>query len=580
MNIFDLLQFIGGLALFLYGMSYMGTALEKLSGGRLENMLEKMTSNRFKGLLLGMGVTAVIQSSSAVTVMAVGFVNSKILTLHQVVGIIMGANIGTTITSWLISLTGIEGSSIFIQLLKPSSFFPVIAIIGVFLLLSKKEGKRKNIGAIMIGFATLMFGMDYMSSAVEPLKDVPQFTGMLTMFSNPILGILAGTLLTAVIQSSSASVGILQALAVTGSITVSSAFPIILGQNIGTCITALISSAGTGKNGKRTAVIHLLFNIFGVTAAMAVFYSVKGIFKLPIFDEVINAGSIAAIHTIFNVFSTAILFPLGSLIEKLACIIIPNGKDEKTELIDEKFVLSSVYAIDKAKEKCNEMAATALKSTDMTLNIIKKYSSSKSKAIADNEKLLDKYEDELETYIVKISASELDLKSSVKLTLLSHAVGNFERIGDYAYNILKVKQKMHTDKIHFSEAACRELEIMSLAVKEITENTVSAFINEDLDTAAGIEALEQVIDNLKVKLKSNHSNRMENGECSIENGILFFDIINSLERISDHCSNLALCMLELSQKSYRIHQYSKNLKSGSSTFMEHFENYSEKYTLA
>lgn len=580
MNIFDLLQFIGGLALFLYGMSYMGTALEKLSGGRLENMLEKMTSNRFKGLLLGMGVTAVIQSSSAVTVMAVGFVNSKILTLHQVVGIIMGANIGTTITSWLISLTGIEGSSIFIQLLKPSSFSPVIAIIGVFLLLSKKEGKRKNIGAIMIGFATLMFGMDYMSSAVEPLKDVPQFTGMLTMFSNPILGILAGTLLTAVIQSSSASVGILQALAVTGSITVSSAFPIILGQNIGTCITALISSAGTGKNGKRTAVIHLLFNIFGVTAAMAVFYSVKGIFKLPIFDEVINAGSIAAIHTIFNVFSTAILFPLGSLIEKLACIIIPNGKDEKTELIDEKFVLSSVYAIDKAKEKCNEMAATALKSTDMTLNIIKKYSSSKSKAIADNEKLLDKYEDELETYIVKISASELDLKSSVKLTLLSHAVGNFERIGDYAYNILKVKQKMHTDKIHFSEAACRELEIMSLAVKEITENTVSAFINEDLDTAAGIEALEQVIDNLKVKLKSNHSNRMENGECSIENGILFFDIINSLERISDHCSNLALCMLELSQKSYRIHQYSKNLKSGSSTFMEHFENYSEKYTLA
>lgn len=580
MNIFDLLQFIGGLALFLYGMSYMGTALEKLSGGRLENMLEKMTSNRFKGLLLGMGVTAVIQSSSAVTVMAVGFVNSKILTLHQVVGIIMGANIGTTITSWLISLTGIEGSSIFIQLLKPSSFSPVIAIIGVFLLLSKKEGKRKNIGAIMIGFATLMFGMDYMSSAVEPLKDVPQFTGMLTMFSNPILGILAGTLLTAVIQSSSASVGILQALAVTGSITVSSAFPIILGQNIGTCITALISSAGTGKNGKRTAVIHLLFNIFGVTAAMAVFYSVKGIFKLPIFDEVINAGSIAAIHTIFNVFSTAILFPLGSLIEKLACIIIPNGKDEKAELIDEKFVLSSVYAIDKAKEKCNEMAATALKSTDMTLNIIKKYSSSKSKAIADNEKLLDKYEDELETYIVKISASELDLKSSVKLTLLSHAVGNFERIGDYAYNILKVKQKMHTDKIHFSEAACRELETMSLAVKEITENTVSAFINEDLDTAAGIEALEQVIDNLKVKLKSNHSNRMENGECSIENGILFFDIINSLERISDHCSNLALCMLELSQKSYRIHQYSKNLKSGSSTFMEHFENYSEKYTLA
>ncbi len=579
MTIFDLLQFIGGLALFLYGMNYMGTSLERLSGGKLETMLEKMTSNRLKGLLLGAGVTAVIQSSSAVTVMAVGFVNSKIMTLHQVVGIIMGANIGTTITSWLLSLTGIEGSNIFIKLLKPSSFAPVIAIIGVFLLFSKKNEKKKNIGAIMLGFATLMFGMDYMSSAVEPLKDVPQFTGILTMFSNPILGILAGALLTAVIQSSSASVGILQALAVTGSITVSSAFPIILGQNIGTCITALISSVGTSKNGKRTAVIHLIFNALGVAAAMIIFYALKGILKLPLFEEGINAGSIA-IHTTFNVFSTVLLFPFGKWLEKLACIIIPNGKDENSELIDEKFVLSNTYAIDKAKEQCNTMAETALENTILSLNILKKYSSSKNSKITENEQILDKYEDELETYLVKISAGELNLNNSVRLSMLSHAIGNFERIGDYAYNILRVKQQMHRDKIHFSREAYNELEIMSNAVKEIAENSVSAFINDDADAASRIEPLEQVIDNLKVQIKAKHSKRMENTECSIENGILFFDIINSLERIADHCSNLAFCIIELSQKSYRIHQYSKGLKNTSSSFMETFEEYCEKYSLA
>lgn len=580
MTIFDLLQFIGGLALFLYGMNYMGTSLEKLSGGKLETMLEKMTSNRFKGLLLGAGVTAVIQSSSAVTVMAVGFVNSKIMTLHQVVGIIMGANIGTTVTSWLLSLTGIEGSNMFIKLLKPSSFAPVIAMIGVFLLLSRNSEKKKNIGAIMLGFATLMFGMDYMSAAVEPLKDVPQFTGILTMFTNPLLGILAGALLTAVIQSSSASVGILQALAVTGSITVSSAFPIILGQNIGTCITALISSVGTSKNGKRTAVIHLIFNSLGVAAAMLVFYSVKGILKLPMFEESINAGSIAAIHTLFNVFSTVLLFPFGKWLEKLACMIIPNGKEEKSELIDEKFILSNAYAIDKAKEQCNTMANTALENTILSLNILKKYSSSKNNKITENEQILDKYEDELETYLVKISAGELNLNNSVRLSMLSHAIGNFERIGDYAYNILRVKQHMHKEKIHFSAEANEELEIMSNAVKEIAENAVSAFIHDDVDAANRIEPLEQVIDNLKVQIKAKHSKRMENTQCSIENGILFFDIINSLERIADHCSNLALCIIELSQKSYRIHQYSKGIKNTSSSFMETFEEYCEKYSLA
>lgn len=581
MTIFNVLSLIGGLALFLFGMNYMGSSLEKLGGGRFETVLEKMTDNRLKGVLLGAGVTAVIQSSSAVTVMAVGFVNSGIMSLHQVIGIIMGANIGTTITSWLLSLTGIESSNIFISLLKPSSFTPALALAGIILYMFCKSEKKKDIGSIFLGFSVLMFGMETMSSAVAPLREVPAFTGLLTKFSNPLLGVIAGALLTAVIQSSSASVGILQALASTGFITVSSAFPIILGQNIGTCITAIISSIGTTKNAKRTAVVHLAFNTIGVIVAMLLFYGINAFFELPFIQSTVNAAEIAVIHTIFNIFSTLILFPFGKQLEKLACVIVPNKETEnEAELIEERFLMSSSYAIDKVKEHCDEMGRLAKQNILLCLDFVKSYSHTKDEKISENEKKLDSYEDELETYLVKISSMKLNIEDSVKISKLNHAIGNFERIGDYGVNILKTKRKMHSDNIHFSVAANKELETMSKAVSEIVDLAVQAFINDDKELATTIEPLEQVIDNLKVELRTRHAKRIQNEECTVENGMLFFDIINSLERIADHCSNIAVCIIELSQRSYQTHSYLKDVKSKNNrSFMQSFEKYLLKYKI-
>lgn len=565
----------------MFGMNYMGSSLEKLGGGKFETVLEKMTDNRFKGVLLGAGVTAVIQSSSAVTVMAVGFVNSGIMSLHQVIGIIMGANIGTTITSWLLSLTGIESSNLFISLLKPSSFTPVLALAGIILYIFCKSEKKKDIGSIFLGFSVLMFGMEAMSGAVAPLKDIPAFTGLLTKFSNPLLGVIAGALLTAVIQSSSASVGILQALASTGFITVSSAFPIILGQNIGTCITAILSSIGTNKNAKRTAVVHLAFNTIGVILAMLLFYGVNAFVEMPFINDSVNAAVIAVIHTVFNLFSTIILFPFGKQLEKLACIIIPNKDEENdTELIEERFLMSPSYAIDKVKERCDQMGRLAKENISLCLDFIRIYSHTKDERISENEKRLDAYEDELETYLVKISSMKLNVEDSVKISKLNHAIGNFERIGDYGANILKTKRKMHSDNIHFTNSANKELETMSKAVSEIVDLAVRAFINDDKELAATVEPLEQVIDNLKVELRTRHAKRMQNGECSVENGMLFFDIINSFERIADHCSNLAVCIIELSQRSYQTHSYLKDVKSkNNQSFMQYFEKYLLKYKL-
>ncbi|MGN0522472.1 MAG: Na/Pi cotransporter family protein [Eubacterium sp.] len=584
MTIFNVLTLVGGLAMFLFGMNEMGSSLEKLSGGKLESILEKMTSNRIKGVLLGLIVTAIIQSSGAVTVMAVGFVNSGIMGLSQVIGIIMGANIGTTVTAWILSLTGIEGSNIFVQILNPSSFSPVLAFIGVILFMFSKNDKKKNVGNILLGFAILMIGMQTMSSSVEPLKDVPEFTNILLKFSNPLLGVIAGALLTAIIQSSSASVGILQALSVTGSISVSVAFPIILGQNIGACATVLISSIGTNKNAKRTAGLHLIFNIIGVLLALVLFYGADAVFGLPFINEKVNAASIAIIHSVFNIFATVVLFPLGGVLEKLMCKIIKDDPEEQTTgettLVEERFLLSPSYAIDKVKEKCDEMALLAKENIRMSVEFVKAYSRSKDEKIKANEKRLDAFEDELETYLVRISTMNLSFEDSMRLSKLSHAIGNFERIGDYGVNILKTKRKMHNDKIHFSEEANHELEVMSRAVKEIIENSTTAFINDDIELATTIEPLEQVIDNLKAELRARHSKRMMNGECTVENGMLFFDIINSFERIADHCSNLAVCIIELSQGSYQTHSYLKGVKSSNnSSFMESFENYLTKYAI-
>ncbi len=567
--------------MFLFGMNYMGSSLEKLGGGKFESVLEKMTNNRIKGVLLGAAITAVIQSSSAVTVMAVGFVNSNIMSLHQVVGIIMGANIGTTITSWILSLTNIQSSNIFISLLKPTSFTPILAIIGIAMYMLSKKDKKKDIGSILLGFSVLMFGMDAMSNAVAPLKDVPEFTNILTLFSNPILGVLAGAVLTAIIQSSSASVGILQALAVTGSITTGSAFPIILGQNIGTCITAVISSIGANKNAKRTAVIHLSFNIIGVILAMALFYGFNAVFGLPFADDAVNAADIAIIHTAFNLFATFILFPFGKQLEKLACLVISDKQKEKeSSLIDERFLMTPSYALEKAKEKSVEMGMLAKENVLLCLDLIRKYSHNSDEKINKNEKKLDLFEDELETYLIKISSMNLSVEDSINLSKLSHSISNFERIGDYGVNILKTKRRMHQNNVRFSDDANRELEIMSRAVKEITEKAVEAFLEDDVNIAVEVEPLEQVIDNLKEELRARHSKRLQDDECTIENGMLFFDIINSFERIADHCSNLAVCIIELSNRSYQTHSYLKGIKSrNNKSFMEMFEEDLLKYRI-
>lgn len=584
MTVFDIFTLLGGIAMFLFGMNVMGDNLEKISGGKLETILEKMTNNRIKGVLLGTVVTAIIQSSGAVTVMAVGFVNSGIMALRQVIGIIMGANIGTTVTAWILSLTGIQGDSFLLSMLKPSSFAPILAFIGIAMVMFVKSDKKKSVGNILIGFGVLMIGMNTMSTALEGLESVPGFTDILTKFSNPVLGVLAGALLTTALQSSSASVGILQALSVTGSISVSAAFPLILGQNIGSCTTVLISSIGANKNAKRAAGAHLVFNVIGVILAMILFYGANAIFGLPFFDDKVNPASIAIIHSLFNIFATVVLFPFGNQLEKLMCLIIPD-RDEDAEpksesLVEKRFLISPSFALDKVKERCDEMALLAKKNINLSLDFIKIYNRSKDEKIKNNEKRLDKYEDELETYLVKISTMDLSVEDSVRLSKLSHAIGNFERIGDYGVNILKTKRTMHNDRIHFSDEANRELDIMGKAVKEITENSIKAFIDDDLELAQTVEPLEQVINNLKAELRAKHSKRMENGECTVENGMLFFDIVNSFERIADHCSNLAVCIIELSQGSYQTHSYLKQVKkSNNPSFMECFEGYLNKYSI-
>lgn len=579
MTIFNLLTFIGGLAMFLFGMSYMGTSLEKIGGGKFESVLEKMTNNRIKGVLLGAGITAIIQSSSAVTVMAVGFVNSGIMGLHQVIGIIMGANIGTTITAWILSLTNISSTNIILSMFKPTSFTPILAVIGVIMFMAGKKDKVKDIGSILLGFSVLIFGMTTMTTAVEPLKEVKAFTDLLTMFSNPLLGVLFGAVLTAIIQSSSASVGILQALAITGSISVSTAFPIILGQNIGTCITAILSSIGANKNAKRTATVHLLFNVIGVGLAMILFYGANAIFKFSFYNDTANAANIAIMHTLFNVFATVVLFPFATQIEKLACLIVPDSKKGKENgLVDEKFLMTPSYALDKVKEKCDKMGMLAQTNVELCLDILKKYSHNKDEIINKNEKKLDKYEDELETYLVKINSMDMSNYDSIRLSKLSHSISNFERIGDYGTNILKIKRRMHDKDIHFTRDANDELNVMGRAVKEIVEKSINAFITDDIDAAREIEPLEQVIDNLKNELRAKHAKRLQNNECTIENGMIFFDIINSYERIADHCSNLAVCIIELSKGSYQTHAYLKSVKSSNNkSFMELFEEYLHKY---
>ncbi len=586
MDLFDFLTMLGGLALFLYGMHVMGDGLSKASNGRMEKILERLTSNPIKSVVLGAVVTAVIQSSSATTVMVVGFVNSGIMKLSQAIGIIMGANIGTTATAWILSLAGLEGDNFFIQLLKPTSFSPVLAIIGIVFIMFLKNEKKKDIGTILIGFAVLMFGMDTMSGAVKPLADVPEFTQILTMFSNPVLGILAGAFLTAVIQSSSASVGILQALCVTGSVTFSSAFPIILGQNIGTCVTAMISSVGASKNARRAALVHLYFNIIGTTIFMVGVYAINAIFGLPFWSEAANGADIATVHSIFNVTATFLLLPFSKVLEKLAYVTIPE--DAQAEVVESKpgqkldvrFLDTPALATSQCLEVAHEMAEKTKQTLLGALDLVTKYDEEKAQNVSDLEQLIDEYEDELGTYMVRLSSKNLSEKDSQTLSLLLHNIGDFERMSDHALNIMEACKEMHEKKLEFSDKAQEELAVFSKAVRDIIEAAIASFEKNDSEKAVHVEPLEEVIDAMNAEIKKRHVKRLRKGKCTIELGFLLSDITTSCERISDHCSNIAVSVLQLKQDSFDTHEYLNALKAEDNiAFSVEYEMMKKKYVL-
>ena len=571
----------GGLALFLYGMHFMGDQLEKLSGGKLEHILEKMTDKTYKGVLLGCVVTAIIQSSSAVVVMVVGFVNSGIMELSRAIGVIMGANIGTTITAWILSLAGISGESILISLLKPSTFAPIFAIVGVFVLMLSKNDKKKSIGGIMAGFGILMMGMTYMSDAMSGLADNEQFTSILLKLSNPLLGILAGALLTAVVQSSSVSVGILQALAISGSITFSTAFPIILGQEIGACAITLIAAIGTSKNAKRASVINLYFNLIGVAFAIIAFYTGNAIFKFDFVDNPVSATHIAMIHTSFKVVATLILFPFTKQLEFLAHKTIRNEKvkAKPNHLVGDRFLLNPTFAVEKSRELTIEMADLVEETALTVLSLMKNYSHEKAELIKANEKKTDKYEETLETYLVKISSLSLSDEDSKNVFILHHAIENFERIGDYCENILKIKKTINKKNINFSDKAKYELSVLMAATTKIITLTNEAFKMNDVSKAREIEPLEEAIDKIKKELKNRHLKRIEEGKCSVDQGFVYLDLINALERIADHCSNLAVAMIELESGDYNVHKYTRDLKETDKDFIENLDAYLEKYSV-
>ena len=591
MNIFGILSMIGGLALFLYGMDAMGAGLSKLSGGRMERLLEKLTSKRIMAVLLGAGVTSVIQSSSATTVMVVGFVNSGIMKLNQAVGIIMGANIGTTITSWLLSLTGIQGSSFVLQMLKPSSFSPILAVIGVGLIMFTKNEKKKDIGSIFIGFAILMYGMEAMSGAVAPLADNEKFTGILTMFSNPLLGLLAGTILTAVIQSSSASVGILQALCATGAVNFSTALPIIMGQNIGTCITAIISSIGTSKNAKRTAAVHLFFNITGTIIFMVVFYTLNVFIHFQFLNTAASPAGIAVIHSLFNIGATILLFPFANLLEKMAIFVIPDKESEMEEMeeekinpdlarLDERFLDKPGFAMEECRSVAINMARKSQKAMNLAIDLLGEYSDKTADRVEKLENQIDQYEDALGTYLVKLSGRELSIKYSRVLSVLLHCIGDFERISDHAVNIRDAAVEMHKKDLKFSEKAKQELRVFSNAIRDILDRAVMAFETGDVELAKEVEPLEQVVDALNKEEKQRHINRLRTGTCTIELGFILSDISTNFERAADHCSNIAVCLLQVDEGGFDTHEYLDILKEENSEEFQHeYMELSERYAL-
>ena len=589
MDIFSVLSMIGGLAMFLYGMETMGDGLAKTAGGKLEQILEKLTSTPIKGVLLGAAVTAVIQSSSATTVMVVGFVNSGIMKLSQAVGIIMGANVGTTVTSWIVSLAGIESNNILLQFLKPTSFCPILALIGIIFIMFTKDEKKHDIGGILLGFAVLMFGMDTMSNAVKPLADVPEFTGILTMFSNPLLGMIAGAVLTAVIQSSSASVGILQALCATGSVTFGTALPIIMGQNIGTCITALISAIGAKKNAKRAAFVHLYFNVIGTVLFMIVFYTLNAFLHFAFLGQATNAAGVAVIHSVFNVIATVCLLPFHRLLEKLATITV-RGNDEDDEeleglptelaLLDERFLEKPAFAVGHCVTVARKMAELTEESLVLATDLLDHYDKKTAKRVAALESQIDTFEDMLGTYMIKLSSKPLSVADNQTISTILHCSGNFERISDHAMNICETAQEMQKKELVFSEKACAELQTYIQALRKIVSMTMRAFNTDDYDLAKHVEPLEDVIDGINSKAKKHHIKRLQKGKCTIALSVPFEDLLTNFERVSDHCSNVAVCMIQTKDDVYDTHEYLDTLKENNTPeFRAMYEEYKEKYGL-
>ncbi len=580
MDVFDILTMLGGLCLFLFGMDVMGQALERRAGGALRTLLGRLTSNRLAGLLTGLCVTAVIQSSSATTVMVVGFVNSALMTLRQAINVIMGANIGTTVTAWVLSLSGIEGDNLFIQLLKPISFTPVLALIGIIMTMTGKGSKRRDTGTILLGFATLMFGMDTMSGAVSGLADVPAFQQMFILFKNPILGVLAGAVLTAIIQSSSASVGILQALAVTGQVSFGAAIPIIMGQNIGTCITALLSSFGTNKNARRAALVHLSFNVIGTTICLILFSIIKYALRPPFFDSAASFVGIAIAHSIFNVFCTVLLFPMAGILERLVIRLVPDGKkkDIVAEL-DERLLATPTIALQRCHNLVVEMMEASLSALRGGIQSLRAYSAELSEEICAAEEKTDHYEDILGTYLVKLSGRQISATDSAEAAKLLRMIGDFERISDHGVNLLKSAEEINDKKIEFTNAAIAELDVILGAANEILELTQRAFANNDIDAALSVEPLEQVIDILKEKLRAQHIGRMQRGECTIDAGFVWSDILTNIGRTSDHCSNIAACVIDMASNNMNLHESIRAFRDESPDFRTKFSEYSKKYAI-
>ena len=586
MSVYDVLNLLGGIALFLFGMHTLSAALEKLAGGKLEHWLEKATSRPIKGVVLGAIITAVIQSSAATTVMIIGFVNSGLMKLSQAIGVIMGANIGTTATSWLLSLQSIDGSEGFsvLNLLKPTTFTPILAVIGVILIMFTKSDRKKTIGTILAGFAVLMFGMNAMSSATAGLEQNETFCNILMMFSNPILGVIAGAVLTAVLQSSSASIGILQSIAIsTGKVTYAIALPLLLGQNIGSCVTALISSIGANKPAKRVAVVHLYFNVIGTVLFLSVFYLINAFIDLPFMQDSLNAVGIAVIHTGFNVLTTALFLPFTKQLERLACLTVrdkPGEKKQDAPMLDERLLKTPSVAIEQCRNVSIRMAELTMETLRTSLEVVMEYDQKKCNEVIDNENSIDLYEDKIGSYILKISSKDLSETDSKIVSMMLHTIGDLERISDHAVNIIEAAGEMHTKKIKFSAQALRELKVMIKAVSEILDMSINSFIKADVNLAKCVEPLEDVIDQLRNELKSRHIERLRSGKCTIELGFILQDLLTNFERVSDHCSNIAVYLIQINDNSMDTHEYMNELKKmDRSEFMDEFNDYSKKYIL-